>query len=646
MLDHRHVTEPARTARRDSPSRELGATSVVPGPHDGPPAGPALTSDTPDQPASSPAVLWGARGVLALALVWTALQLLAQLDYVPIWDGRIYADCVVRAARAFSPGALRCAEHPSHVYVGLLAGVQRLAPGSFPLLLLANAGLLIGLAVAFAVLLRRTFPSSALAPERTLTLAALVVHPVVLANMVQPGLDFGVLVFSVAAMAAVVTGHRMLLVLFGIGAVFSKESGALLYAMLLAAYAGVFLLPRPIPTRLSVASVVAAITGAFVLWRLPTWKSAPLVSLAVGLAVFLALRPRDLPAEFRPRALWNRLRPLVPLALPLVLFAAYLGYRTTLPQQPVLWQGDTGSGSILRLLLKPHFRASVWNYLLLLLVLGFLWVPTSAVVLDAARGARRLLSRRPARPVPGADRDMVLFVTWLTVGAVYLLTRFITFANARYVLPVYPLMLVLTLAALLRLGMPRGWRLGGLAGVVALLALSVVRTVDPVSRALWGTFPVGEHDLLRMTSLSGECCGKGRDQLTYNLQFTAFDDLQRAALAQLQPVARGRTVGASYHGDWFTVGPLDAGSQRSLATTDAGQKTAFILDRPAGRTPPDTLSYLAFPYADHGYVLDSAQTSRGGGYAIVRADTTRADGYAMPVFLLVRRATTPRGNGG
>jgi hypothetical protein len=248
--------------------------------------------------------------------------------------------------------------------------------------------------------------------------------------------------------------------------------------------------------------------------------------------------------------------------------------------------------------------------------------------------------------VPGADAHVLLFLTWLSIGTVYLLTRYETFANARYVLPAYPLMLVLALAAMVRLDVPRIWRLTGLASLVALLGVSMVRTADPLSRAVWGTFPVGGHDLLRVISLTGECCGNGRDQLTYNLQFTAFDALERAALAQLQPVARGRAVGTSYHADWYTVGPLDAASRRSLQVSDPGQSSSFRPDRPEGRTPPDTLWYLAFPFAEHGFVLDSARTPRGGPYDIVRADTTRADGYAMPVLLLVRRATNPDGSGG
>ena len=603
-------------------------------------------SDTPLPPPRAPAALWFARIVLVAALVWAGALLVGQADYVPIWDGRIYADCVVRAARSASAGALRCAEHPSHVYVGLLALVQRLAPGSYPLILLANTVLLAGMAAAFAVVLRRTFPAPELAPERTLALAALLVHPVVLANLVQPGLDFGVLVFFVAATAAAVARRPALMVLFGIGAVFSKESGAVLYAALLATYAVVFLMPRPVPRRLAVAMVAAVLVGAGVTLALVSWRAAPLVGGLAAMAVLLALRPRTLPPAFAPRALWPRLRSVLPLALPLVLFAAYLVYRTTLPQERVLWQGEGGEQSILRTLLTPHLRLKVWGYLFLLLVLGFLWLPTAAIAADAANGARRLLARLPARPVPGADRDVVLFLAWLAVGAVYLLTRYETFANARYVLPAYPLMLVLTVVALLRLGIRREWRMAGLAGLVLLLAVSGVRTVDPVSRALWGTFAVGEHDLLRMNSLPDECCGNGRDQLTYNLQFTAFDALERTALAELQPMARRRAVGTSYHADWYTVGPLDGASRRSLQASDPGLSASFLPDRPAGRTPPDSLWYLAFPFAHHADALLSARTPAGGSYDVVRADTAWTDGYAMPVLLLVRRATTRSSTGG
>jgi hypothetical protein len=247
----------------------------------------------------------------------------------------------------------------------------------------------------------------------------------------------------------------------------------------------------------------------------------------------------------------------------------------------------------------------------------------------------------------GSDPEVLLLLAWLSAATVYLLTRYVTYANARYLLPAYPLMLLLALSSLVRLRVAAQWRVAGLAALVGLLGISAVRTVDPVSRALWGTFRVGEHDLLRVTSLTGECCGDGRDQLTYNLQFTALDDLTRAALASIQPVARHRTLGAAQNGDWYSIGPLDASSRRSMSVPDSIGRATYALDQPPARlTPPDSLWYLALPFLDHAPVLRAARAPEWGSYEVVRADTVRTDGYAMPVLLLVRRDRAGARTGG
>jgi hypothetical protein len=61
---------------------------------------------------------------LFLAVLWQ------YRNYVPIWDGRVYADCVIHAAeQGLSLTSLRCAGHPSQGYAFLLAISQLGAPG-------------------------------------------------------------------------------------------------------------------------------------------------------------------------------------------------------------------------------------------------------------------------------------------------------------------------------------------------------------------------------------------------------------------------------------------------------------------------------------------------------------------------------------
>jgi hypothetical protein len=145
---------------------------------------------------------------------------------------------------------------------------------------------------------------------------------------------------------------------------------------------------------------------------------------------------------------------------------------------------------------------------------------------------------------------------------------------------VFPLGLLVAYAALLRLRVRPLARGALLASVTALLAVSAVRTIDPVSRAVWGTFDVGDRSLLSITSLRNECCGHGRDQLGYNLEFTQFASLQDALYERLKPSDSTVLVLPEY-ADWFTVGTLDSVTHRRT------MRSAGIV-RPRVLMAPDT----------------------------------------------------------
>jgi hypothetical protein len=350
-----------------------------------------------------------ARVVLALSVVYAAALLWSRRSYIPEWDGRIYADCIVRAAMsAFTPGALRCADHASHGYMAIASLVQRLRPGSYPLILATNAALLALSAAAFARIARRIVPNADAAAERALVTAAFVVHPVVLANVVQPSIDLGVMAFMLWATAAAVSGNTWAMVGAGLLASFSKETGAVLYALLVAVYVVTCVLPRPMPRAVRTAMlgfVVGLIAGPTLVQAAP-WGL--LIGVALGAVAFAALLPRPLPAEWHPRELRRRLVPVAHLVLPGVAFAAYLAYRAThATATRVLW-GNESSQSLLQSLLVAQFGVVSRNYFALIFVLGFMWVPTLVLLADAAVGARHIVRERPRRAVPGMDGDRVL----------------------------------------------------------------------------------------------------------------------------------------------------------------------------------------------------------------------------------------------
>ncbi|GLC26693.1 hypothetical protein [Roseisolibacter agri] len=569
-------------------------------------------------------VLGGAVGRVAWAL-WQAR------DYVPVWDARIYADCIVRAAVApLAPGALRCAEHPTHAYVAVLAAFQRLAPGSMPLLLLANGLLLLLGALAFMRLLRRVFPDPALAPERALLTAALLIDPVVVAGAVHVNPDFGILVFLLVATAAATERRWGIAAVFGLMAAFSKETGPVLYAALVASFATALVVGLPVArdTRngLLAGPVAFLLIAALLPWG--PW-SVPVALLGAGVLLRAAMG-----ARWAPLATAARLRRAMPLGtavLPLVVFTAYMAWRATLPRTSLLWAASD-PGEMLQALVTPHLRPPTVTYFGFLLLVNFHWIPGAAILADLLVGIRGFATGRPSRTVPGADPRMLLACTLFGAAAIFLITRIPTAPIARYMQPVFPVLLLLALAALLRLRVPTAARRATLAALVVLLGASLTRTLDPVSRAVWGTHSVGSREMLWTNRLVHRF-HYGLDEGLYNLEFLRIAQLSQRALDRLHPV-RDRVLVTGSFANWWIVGALDERSQRRFGASPLSAPTlAHAEDVIAGGVRPDSAWYLAYPYIDNLPLLQRLDST----YVIGPPVRVEVDGYVMSLRRLTRR---------
>jgi len=245
--------------------------------------------------------------LVAIAAAFAAL-LLTRADFVPLFDGRIYANCIVDAALAhLSPFNLQCAGHPDYAFMLFMSVPQLLAPSSFIPMLLAGVALGVLAIGAFYATLAALFPGASHRVERLLLTAALAFNPVVVVSFLNPNPDNAVLAFFLLATWASVAGREVALILSGLVLCFCKESGALLYALLLA---------------LHVVSNASRIDGG--------------------------------PAD-KLRAL----RPAIRLSLPLLVFAAVLTARTVFAQR-VLWQGE-GVGPVVVQLLSFRIDDPVFH---------------------------------------------------------------------------------------------------------------------------------------------------------------------------------------------------------------------------------------------------------------------------------------------
>jgi hypothetical protein len=537
-------------------------------------------SGRPTRPAARDDAL--ARIVIAIAAAAVAIALSQHLGYSPMWDGRIYADCFAAAASDPRPGSFRCAGHASHAYVALVALIESVSPGSEPLLIAANAGLLLLAWIGFHRLLGLTFPAADQRLDRALLGAVFVMQPALVAGVVQPGLDLPIVPAFIWTVVFLLQRRFSAAAAVGYGLVFTKETGVLLYGVLLAVYA---------------------------IWRMRTH------GLRIHKPEWISAAPR--------------------LLLPLAIFGAYLAYRAALPGEPVIWSGNTVGQSLVAQFLIPSVDLYQVNYAALILVLSFGWITTILVAGDGLVGCFRALQRKQARALPGVDAQRLWFLVVLLIATGYALTRFITFGNPRYFLVPRILLLVIAFAALLRLGSSPSVRRAVLAVAAALTLVSAVRTIDPVSRGLFGTFTVGERSMLRMTSITGECCGYGRDQLVYNLEFAW---LQRA----MQNAVRFAAASGPNPGDsllfavpdsalgtltpaWLRE-PNATGTQPTLITVPHSRLVTGIMR-------PDSLTLIALPLVDYSRALRELATV----YVVAPPKVFDAHGYRVSTYRLTRR---------
>lgn len=525
--------------------------------------------------------------VLGTAGVWLLFVIASRAGFIPIWDGRVYADCIIGAATRPSLASLRCGLHASQAYVAVAAALQALAPDSFLPMLIGNTLLAFAAVVAFYKISARAFPDTDLTVDRALLTATFALQPSVMGALLQPGLDLPLLPLFLWCLLLLLSGRRAALVAAGVALCFTKETGVLLYAVLIGCY-GVWLMRRA------------------------NWAGDPSVSRRSRLG-------------------------LLALPLPLLAFATYLAVRAMAPKVtgPVLWSVSSTNESLLHQFIVPRVDLHLIKYLALLFVLSFAWVPAVTLAVDAFVGAVRTGHRLTSRSLPGADPRIVTLLVLLTIATTYSLTRFTTFGHVRYFLTAVPLVLLIWHASLVRLHVPTSARRAVLAAYALVLGASQIRTIDPVSKAVYGTFPVGTHRMLRMTSITGECCGAGQDQLAYSAEFTVLHDLVDSTLVAM-PHGEPATVVLPDSLDWIWVVQLDSlTGLRTLARHAVLQPRVIehwkII---AGREPPPArATFIALPTGNVARALE--QLARL--YVIHDRRRFAAHGYAIESYSLTLR---------
>ncbi len=525
----------------------------------------------------------------AVLLVFAAIHL-HYLDYVPNWDSGEYAECIIDRLR--SPAGLpnlNCFGHPTIGYFVWLAIPQAFFPGSAAAIHLVNLGLGLLCVAAFHRLARSIVGTERRWDALTAT-ACFAAMPVLNANLLAFTADTGVLLFFILFLDAHHRGRTGWALFLALCLVMSKEVGTLLYAL----------------------------------------------TIACTLLVALLMRDGERLRELvRPRtwAIW---------ALPVfaIVFFYAGGFGKGRGSEEGVWRGQ-GTKEILDAFFSLNiFSSGFRSQATGVFVLQFAWVMTAVVVLG---GAWLLWRSRPwsLRTLPAEDRAL-LFLTLVLAGGFLLLTRTPrTFTHPRYTMHAAPVLVLVFAGVLSRLVSSLKARMVAGSALVALLLVSQFRTIDPVSRAAYGTWSFGRHPMLRMTSIGEEAGGYGLDALVYNYEFTHFHYLINEMLQSVRETPPDVFAAAPY-ANWRTLRWIDPATF-TRALPGPGRTKARVVNFPLQNKaePNDTASEsfrlaLFMAYPNFAELNDFTWIAKY--YDTLQRNEIESDGYVLPVYALKRRS--------
>jgi hypothetical protein len=402
-------------------------------------------------------------------------------DYVPYWDAKGYYDCIAHTAQAsFDLNNTRCFGHTTVSYLLPLVLTQYVAPWNVSAVYAANVLLGIASIAGFHALLRLLVPQRP-PIEYALVTMLYAFAPLFVVHAIFLNLDYGMTAYFVLFLYFLMARRFWPAGILAGGVVLAKETGAAVFAATIVAYA-----------------------IAFIALKRPSFEDAI--------------------AELRRHA------PL--LAAPLALAGYVIAFRLT-HEHDGPWVASYAVVSMLHdpltaLSINPA-DAGVRSFLADAFVLNYQWIYTATLVVAACAALVRTTAEGTARLTTARGG---IFLSLLLVGLVYVATRYRDYNNARYVLVVSPVIVALFYRALLSVAVNANARRLILGVTAAVVFLSNFRTIDFVSRSVFGTFSVGSHALLDMPSI---IAGPKMDAIVYNLEALQFDYLLRDLMRDVRP---------------------------------------------------------------------------------------------------------------
>lgn len=518
--------------------------------------------------------------------------------FVPLWDSFEYVNTHMYKAviSQFSLLNFNFAEHVSFAWTLLTSWPQYLSFGNMTLLHFTVAFFTVLSIISFYGILKHLFSGNKHNIEVNLLTFLYAFYPPFVANALQYSPDYGVLVFYTIFLYFLITKHKKLTILSGLCLVFTKETGIVLY-----------------------------IISIFILHLFTIFEQR--------------LNRKNI-----QNFIWNFSAYILPFLFYVFFqFIKVLNFR----QEVLPWYLDPMSGK----LQMPLFPASVvqkipFSYFLGIFVINFNWILSTFLIIGLVLSLFHFFSQNSMKSGKtwGINKSIsYLYIVFLSATAIFSLYKI--FTNLRYFLPLYVFMIILFYFGLKSVFRKRRIVIFILSIIVIVFFISCFRTVDPVSRKIYGTFKFGNHDILDMTSITGECCGYGRDQLVYNLEYTHLHYLLNDLLHNIRPPNED-AFAYNLHAGPFLF-PVWDKSNFSRTVSHKNVHPVYIINWYSYLyNKPKIIYYIEMPNTDNTNYLQWYETRMYSPtlklhYALVKEMSFDDDGYALKVYKLKYKSEIP-----
>jgi hypothetical protein len=318
--------------------------------------------------------------------------------------------------------------------------------------------------------------------------------------------------------------------------------------------------------------------------------------------------------------------------VPIMLFIAYMIFFP-----PQFSAGTSWKNTLDQVLGEKLLDGFVISHVVSLMVLNFNWllsVVVLAVFLLGLKHRTKGLNTKNAgfkRPL-----ERIFFYVFFLLS-LFLLTRIKNFNFPRYMLLILPIFIVIFTDSFLRLFKKnRTLRIVYLTLALILIYLSSFRTLDPVSKTVYGTFRFGSHDLLNMRRYDEPRPYYGCNEIVYNYEFTQLLFLTNRIVRSFgldKPYAAGPSISFL---DFVDFCSFDKKSiQKSNRTHDKIDIRFNTFDRIQFEKIDD------FYFIEYPNLLDNQPSLNQAGESFVLKEKILMEnqGYVIPVWHFVSKQT-------